>query len=202
MGHSQADKSRSRERILAATAQQMRERGIGDISIAGLMEAADLTHGAFYAHFPSRDALMVAALDRALENGAQALQATEGGRSGASVRSIVNSYLSRPHRDNPGEGCAVATLASEVGRSKDDQLHDLMTRRLETNFRTLAKAMGDGPAAEGAAVAAWCAMVGALTLSRVFPDDRRADEILRFARRSILELEKHVRAQDAQATRS
>src|SRR5262245_27673167 len=66
MGHSQAEKAASRERILEVAARQIREGCLESLSIAELMRAANLTHGGFYGHFPSRSALIAAALERAL----------------------------------------------------------------------------------------------------------------------------------------
>jgi TetR/AcrR family transcriptional repressor of nem operon len=68
-----------------------------------------------------------------------------------------------------------------------------MTERVEDSFAHMAQAMGDGPGAEQAAVAAWCTMVGALALARTFRGQKRADEILKHARQSILDLEARVR---------
>ena len=63
VGHSQAEKARSRDRILNAAALQLRELGLAGISIGELMKSAKLTHGGFYGHFESRDDLIAQALD-------------------------------------------------------------------------------------------------------------------------------------------
>ena len=158
------------------------------------MKAANLTHGGFYGHFPSRSALLAAALERALERGDAAFVAAQPAKSAATVKSMANRYLSPAHRDNLGEGCAIAALAGDAGRADDDAVRVHMIRRLERCFEDMAKAMGDGPAAEEAAVAAWCAMIGAVTLSRVFRGTDRSDDILRHVRQSVLDLETRARA--------
>jgi TetR/AcrR family transcriptional repressor of nem operon len=193
LGHSRAEKADSRERILDAAARQVRQEGLESVSIAELMKAANLTHGGFYGHFPSRAALIAAALERALERGEAAFIAGQSAKASATVKSIVNRYLSPAHRDNAGEGCAIAALAGDVGRSEDPEVRARMAQSLERNFEDMARAMGGGPEAEQAAVAAWCAMVGAIALSRVFLGADRSDEILRLARQSILDLEDRVR---------
>jgi TetR/AcrR family transcriptional regulator, transcriptional repressor for nem operon len=194
LGHSRAEKADSRERILDAAARQIRLGGLESVSIAELMKAANLTHGGFYGHFKSRSALIAAALERALERGEAAFIAAQPATGGATVKSIVNRYLSPAHRDNTGEGCAIAALAGDVGRADDEEVRSRMSQRLERNFDDMAKAMGGGPKAEQAAVAAWCGMVGAMALARVFSGTDRSDEILRFARQSVLDLEASVRA--------
>ena len=195
MGHSRAEKVESRERILDAAARQIRLGGLESVSIAEFMKAANLTHGGFYGHFPSRSALIAAALERALERGEAAFIAAQPATGGATVKSIVNRYLSPAHRDNTGEGCAIAALAGDVGRAEDNEVRDRMAQHLERNFENTAKAMGGGPKAGQAAVAAWCGMVGAMALSRVFSGTDRSDEILRLARQSILDVEASVRAE-------
>jgi len=193
MGHSRAEKAKSRERILEAAASQIRDGGLDSISIAQLMKAADLTHGGFYGHFASRDALLAAALERALEKGGAAFDAAKRRGTPDSVKSIVNRYLSPAHRDNPAAGCAIASLAPDVGRGDNAEVRRIMRERLDRAFALMTDAMGGGLVARDAAVSAWCTMVGAIMLSRVFGDQRCGDEILKQARRSILDLESRVR---------
>lgn len=64
-----------------------------------------------------------------------------------------------------------------------------MAQSLERNIEVLSQAMGEGPEAREAAVVAWCAMVGAITLSRVFSGAELSDEILRLTRQAILDSE-------------
>lgn len=196
MGHSKVEKAASRERILKVAARQILRGGLDSVSIAGIMKAANLTHGGFYAHFPSRAALVAAAVGRALHRGRAAFAATKAANPNITVKSIVNGYLSPAHRDDDGHGCAVAALSGDVGRAEDEEVRMLMERHLEQRFEDMAAAMGSGPKAEAAAVTAWCAMVGAVSLSRVFRGTRRSDEILRMVRKSVLNLESAVRSSD------
>lgn len=193
MGHSQAEKAASRERILDAAAKQIREGGIDSVSIAELMKAAKLTHGGFYGHFESRAALIAAALERAMEEGEAAFKASRSAKPQGSVKAIVNGYLSPSHRDDLSGGCAIAALASDVGRADDAEVRTLMAERVERSFAHMAGAMGGSARADDAAVAAWCTMVGAIALSRVFQGTKRADEILKLARQAVLDLETRVR---------
>ena len=197
MGHSQAEKAASRERILDAAARQIRESGIESISIAELMKAANLTHGGFYGHFPSRSALIEAAVERAMTHGAgnfmAALPATKGRDP---VKATLNSYLSTTHRDNKGVGCALGAIAGDAGRSDDPAVRKLLADRLEQYVAGMTQAMGGGAQAEAAALTAWSTMIGAITLSRLM-DGPRSDEILKTARQSILDLADRIRAQEA-----
>lgn len=190
MGHSRAEKAQSRERILSLAGQIIRARGIDAISIGALMKEAGLTHGAFYVHFESRDALIAAALERALLDGEAA--AAAGNRSGGkrTVKSVVNGYLSRTHRDDPAAGCAVSALSGDVARG-GKLTRAIMMGKLERYFEAMAEtASADDPdSAEEFAMAAWSTMIGAITLSRVFAGDERADRILLAARKAIMALD-------------
>lgn len=196
MGHSQADKAESRERILDVAARQIREGGLDSLSIADVMKAANLTHGGFYGHFRSRAGLVAAALDRAMGRGEAAFFAAKTSSAATTVKSIVNRYLSPAHRDDSRDGCAFAALAGDVGRARDDAVRAQMAERLERSFEDMAKAMGGGPKADAAAVTAWCAMIGAINAARVFRGSPRSDEILRSVRQSILDLEASARSSD------
>ena len=193
MGHSQAEKAESRERILEVAARQIRQGGLDSVSIAEIMKAANLTHGGFYGHFPSRAALIAAAVERALDRGEASFVASQTASAPVTVKSIVNRYLAPAHRDDTRDGCAIAALSGDVGRAEDDEVRALMARRVEQSFEDMAKAMGGGAKAEAAAVTAWCAMAGAISLSRVLRGTRRSDEILRTVRQSILDLDAAVR---------
>ena len=186
MGHSQAEKVASRERILAVAAARIRAEGLESISVGKLMAEAGLTHGGFYGHFESRADLLAQALERALvdgEGGARAA-AHESDRPGGFAR-FVRSYLSRAHRDAPERGCAISALACDVGRA-DDACREAMAAHIEGFIAGMTRSL-DGD--EGKAMAAVSAMVGALALSRVLPDPKRSDAILRAAREMVTGLE-------------
>jgi len=186
VGHSQADKARSRERILEVAAAQLRELGLDGVSIGDLMKAVDLTHGGFYGHFASRDDLVAAALDKALTNGEASAIRSSSVKGKRTLKSVANSYLSKVHRDNPDSGCAVAALSGDVARS-NDQNREIMSKHLARYFDNMQNVMGDTGSRE-LAISLMCMMVGAVTLSRVTTDASRSDEILQAARKSILRL--------------
>jgi TetR/AcrR family transcriptional regulator, transcriptional repressor for nem operon len=188
VGHSRAEKAQSRERIVTAAARQIREGGLDSVSIADLMKQAELTHGGFYGHFPSRSALIAAALERALFDGEAASIAATSRKGQRTLNSIIDSYLSRAHRDEAGTGCAIASLAADVGRA-EPEVREIMMRRLELYFGDISRLIGDVPEADQKATSIWCTMVGAIMLSRVFKGTERSDVILRMARQTILEQE-------------
>lgn len=188
MGHSKAEKAASRKRILTAAASRIREAGLDGIGVGEIMKSVNLTHGGFYGHFASRDALVAAALEQALADGNAAFMDHNSDGQRVTVKSIVNAYLSPAHRDRPGSGCAIPSLGGEVGRA-DPEVRAIMARQLLWSFGILEEAFeGDEAEAEQFAVSAWSMMVGAMMVSRVLADDPMADRVLAHARKSILDL--------------
>lgn len=190
MGHSKADKALSRKRILASAAARIREVGLDGVSVGELMKSVNLTHGGFYGHFESRDALIAAALEQALAESERAMADHAGGSDNLTVKSFVNNYLSPAHRDRPGSGCAMAALAGDVSRAAPE-VRAIMTGQMKRSFALLADALGTGGEdadAEQFAVSSWAMMIGALMMSRVMEGDPEADRVLALARKSVLEL--------------
>lgn len=188
MGHSKAEKAQSRERILSAAATKIRESGLDGISVGELMKSVNLTHGGFYGHFESRAHLIAAALEQALADGEKASAAHVAKNGSITVKSIVNSYLSPAHRDHPSSGCAIPTLAGEVGRA-DPEVRAVMAQQLVKSFDAMGEALGEtGQDTEQFAVSAWSMMVGAMMISRILADDPLADRVLALTRKSILDL--------------
>lgn len=184
MGHSQANKSRSREKILVQAAAQIREGGIESVSVAKLMKSAGLTHGGFYGHFSSRSELLVRALERALLDGQGAFEASRAGAE-LSYPDAVRGYLSRKHRDSRGTGCAMAALAGDAARA-DSEVRAPMARHIEGFVDAVERTMGAGN--RDKATLAVSAMIGALIISRVLVEPTLSDSVLAAVKRELLAL--------------
>lgn len=179
MGHSQAQKAENRERILALAAAHIRAHGIDSLAVAPLMEAAGLTHGGFYGHFASREALIAAAIDRALDDGA----AGAARANGQSLSDIARSYLSRGHRDAPQSGCAIAAIGSETARA-DEASRASMARHIDAFMGGVRPFVAD----DDQAALVVSALVGALIIARVHPDRAASDTIMKAVQRAIATL--------------
>jgi TetR/AcrR family transcriptional regulator, transcriptional repressor for nem operon len=180
MGNSQANKAANRERILGEAAEQIREGGLESLSVNKLMQSVNLTHGGFYGHFSSRSELVAQALERALSEGED--RVVGDGRS-PSFASIIRSYLSRRHRDGRKTGCAISALVSDVGRS-DDEVREVMSTYIERYIEELERSLDDE--GDSRAIVALSAMIGAVTISRVMTDAKRADAIASAVREHLL----------------
>jgi TetR/AcrR family transcriptional repressor of nem operon len=186
MGHSQADKAQSRERILRKAADAVRDTGLESVSVGKLMRSVDLTHGGFYNHFGSRSDLLAQALERALvEGGKLATASMKPGDAARSYETRVKGYLSRTHRDARTEGCAIAALASDVARA-DDASRAVMSAHIDELVGQLAQSLNSHD--EGEAMLAVSAMVGAVVLARVQADPKKSDLLLKSVRDRLLAL--------------
>jgi TetR/AcrR family transcriptional repressor of nem operon len=184
VGHSQADKAQSRQRILDAAALQLRELGLSGVSIGDLMKSAKLTHGGFYGHFSSRDDLIAEALEKALRDGEESAIRTGSTKGPRTLKSFLNSYLSKTHRDNPRTGCAISAVAGDVARA-DIRARSIMSDRLGKYFDNIKDIADEDD--NDFAMAVMSMVVGAVTLSRVMKDEKISDKLLLAARKAILE---------------
>lgn len=183
MGYSQAQKADNRERLLDNASEQIRAGGFASINVASLMKSIGLTHGGFYGHFASREALLAEALQRALNDGeASARQNSRSSKRG--FTEVVRGYLSKRHRRSPESGCAISALAGDVARADEDS-RQIMEKHIQSFIGKLASTMNDDRAQAKLAVSA---MVGAIVLSRVMTDEREADSLLADVRDLLLEL--------------
>ncbi|MFE0631388.1 TetR/AcrR family transcriptional regulator [Streptomyces sp. NPDC058864] len=196
MGHSQAAKAESREKVLRITARRIREEGMTRPGVADLMKEAGLTHGGFYKHFTSREDLMGQAAALALADG-EGKMAESARRNPEAPRSgLIDAYLSARHRDAPGTGCALVTLGATAGRGDEalKQAYELQVRKYLELIGEAAQ--GDDPdAARADAMVTLSALVGAMLMSRAVADPELSDEILATVAGRLKDTDAHVPAE-------
>lgn len=183
----QARRQQSHERILDATAQQLYRSGIAGVGVADVMRQAGLTHGGFYAHFASRDALLVEAVEHAgrRSNAALAERLRQRADAGQSpLRLLVEEYLSEAHMASTEAGCTVAALGSEMARSSDG-LREVSAGRVRALVALVRDALPPGSGADSATVIA-ATMAGAIQMARVLGKDNGGPDILRACAASLL----------------
>src|SRR5438552_5791076 len=117
MRYSTEHKKETRERIVRTASRHFRRRGGKGVAIAELMSKLDLTHGGFYKHFNSKQELLAAAMAKAFdETEIRFTEVVSKAKPGTELKTLIENYLSLEHCANPGEGCPMAALASEIGR--------------------------------------------------------------------------------------
>src|ERR1700753_2607096 len=108
MRYSKEHKSQTHARIVKRASVKLREKGAHGIGVADLMKEAGLTHGGFYAHFDSREALVIEAFTHAMDRSTERWRKlSEQTAPELRLATIVDSYLTTVHRDDPGHGCAL-----------------------------------------------------------------------------------------------
>jgi TetR/AcrR family transcriptional repressor of nem operon len=169
----------SRAKIIDAAARNFRERGLDGIGVADLMKDAGFTHGGFYAHFESKEDLMAQACARALDGGLERWGRLREAHPQGALQAIVTHYLSERHVANPGAGCAIAALASELPR-QGSGVRAAVTTRLRALMEILSSAMPGRTRASRRkkALAAYASLLGGVVLARSVDDAAFAREIL------------------------
>jgi AcrR family transcriptional regulator len=182
MPTTQSRKEATHERIVKVAARAIRRSGYAGTGVADIMKEAGLTHGGFYAHFASRDALLAEAADCA---GAEAVRVSSdiaaAAAPGQSLQALMRAYLSQQHLEDVEHGCPVAALGSEMHRQAPEVRH-AATRHIKEMIDLVARQLPDWgtPGAHEQAMFIVCSMIGTLVMARAV-DDPRLSDILREA---------------------
>ncbi|MDR7135028.1 AcrR family transcriptional regulator [Lysobacter niastensis] len=172
-------KEATHDRIVDAAARAIRRSGYNGTGVADIMKAAGLTHGGFYAHFPSREAMLAEAADRA---GREAVEMMQGiaatTQPDKTLQAMAHAYLSKEHLESVETGCATAALGSEMPRQAPE-VRRAATRRIKEMIDLVSRHMPDWgqPDAHERALATVSTMVGTLVLARAVDDPRLSDAL-------------------------
>lgn len=180
-----------RKTITAVSARLMRERGIKSVSVADLMGAAGLTHGGFYGHYESKDALAAEACAHAFTESVEKWKKRIADQSdhAAALKAIVDGYLSVRTRDAPGTSCPLPALVGDVAReAADAPVRPAYVAGTERLLDILAglKPSGSDKSDRRRALAQLSTLVGALLLARATAGNPLSEEILAAARDALL----------------
>ena len=187
MRYAETHKDDTHKALLKAAAVQLREKGPDRLSVAGVMKAAGLTHGGFYAHFKSKDALLNETLAEIFARSKRRVEhLLEGLPPKHALATYIDFYAGEKHRDDPANGCPVTALNSDMPRQ---------SKRIRAAFEAGVKALVDMlakrmeaagiPDAEKLAPSILSAMAGAVALSRTISDRALSDEMLASTRAGI-----------------
>jgi TetR/AcrR family transcriptional regulator, transcriptional repressor for nem operon len=188
MRYSKEHKQETHARIVRKASVRLREKGAHGIGVADLMKEAGLTHGGFYAHFDSREALLIEAFAYAMDRSmAYWRKTTAETPPEKRLAMIVDSYLNASHRDDPGRGCAVPTLGAEIAR-ESPKARKAFAAKLEQMIDMIAEQLIDlsPKAARKQAAVTLATMMGTLVLSRIAGNGEFSDDILAAGREAVL----------------
>lgn len=180
-------KEASRKRILDAASRAVRRGGFHGVGVADVMNEAGLTHGGFYAHFGSKDALLSAAVARAGTDVAEILEKSMARLMSAGLspfRALVESYLYDGEIANREKGCPVAALCSEIPTQASDVVD--ASRQLVRNLHRLVKQTLPAGQPTEAVWTVTSTLVGAVQLARALGDNEQGRAVLADTKREIL----------------
>lgn len=179
-------KQRTRDRVITVAKQAIRRDGVASLGVAAVMKDAGLTHGGFYAHFASRDALIEAAVEAMLEGAPKRfLQVTDGLEPAEAVGVYIDRYLSATHRDSATWSCPLPTLSIDMSRL-DPSMRDAFARtaaHLACLLQPMLAMLGHTDPLLARSVVS--ELVGALALARAIGPTEQSDAILGASRTSI-----------------
>ncbi len=169
-------KSETRKRILETAGRRFKREGIDSSGIAAIMSDAQLTNGAFYAHFTSKDDLVA----NVVADQMRGWQANLGSSSDrAELEAFVREYLSPRHRDHPESGCPNAALLDEISRC-DKATRRVYTQAMQDFVDIVATRLSpdDPSCARSDAIGLFTILVATMQLARAVSDRAFSNEIL------------------------
>lgn len=189
MRYSREHKQETHDRIVKKASVRLREKGAHGIGVADLMKEAGLTHGGFYAHFDSREALVIEAFAYAMDRSMEHWRKLTGEVAPEKrLALIAESYLSTLHRDNPGHGCSLPALGAEIAR-ESPKTRKAFAGKLDEMIEALTDTIPNMPrkAARKQAIATLATMAGTMLLARIAGSSELSDEMLKAGRDHALE---------------
>ena len=189
MRYSAEHKARTHNKIVAEAARLLRRDGIEGVSVAGVMREAGLTHGGFYAHFPSKDAMLPEALEAAFAQTLARLRSAAAAHRQPlqQLDAVLAAYLSEAHRDRPEVGCPGAALGPELARM-GGACEARFEQGLEDVVGILQPMLAREEDAREVAIGIISLMLGALVAARAVRSKPLSNEVLRTARHCALRL--------------
>jgi TetR/AcrR family transcriptional repressor of nem operon len=191
MRYTQSHKAETHTKLLKIASRVLREKGPENLAVAEVMAQAGLTHGGFYAHFKSKDALLAETLSGIFEYSRERYRKmVDGLPPRHALATFIDHYVSTAHRDDPSRGCPIVVLNSELPRQskKFRSVFDGGVKALAATIAGLIERTGLEAAndnGDALATAILSAMAGAVAISRAVSDKRLSDEMLEAARESI-----------------
>ena len=186
MCYSESHKQQTRAKVLKAAAGAVRAKGPDGLAVAEVMAEAGLTHGGFYAHFPNKEGLVVAAIDEAFDQSRRRFaRMLDGLDRPAAAAAFVDAYVSMDHRSRRASGCPVTALMSEAPRHPA-AVRAAFDRGVQGMVLRVASLLPEDEGdRESVAASLVSEMAGAVALSRAVADDDLAERLLAGSRRSI-----------------
>lgn len=182
--------NQNRAAIVAAAEQLFRAKGFDGVGIADITRAAGLTHGGFYGHFASKDALAAEACALSFAESLERM-AARARSGGGGIKAYIDAYLSPAHVTGTAPRCPMAAFSSDIVR-QDGQVQARFAEGVADYIAAMAAMLpqADAQARHDRATTLLCTLVGALSLARAVAgsDPAAADALLEQVRSDLIAL--------------
>ena len=187
---SEAEKQKNHAKILEAASRLFRENGVDATGVGDVMNAVGMTHGGFYRHFESKEALVEAAFEHAVEDVIDHLDVADTNSALAQQRqAYIEKYLSSQHVSDRGHGCPLATLGAELART-DGTIHTSAAEAV-SRLATFLDDSEDDANTKGHSLLALLA--GTVLLARLAETEADSEKMLESSRAAMALLQKNWR---------
>ena len=180
-------KPQTRARIVAAAERLIKERGPEGASVAAVMREVGLTVGGFYAHFPSKEALVDEALLAGIEGTLdRMLRGLEDASPKAFAGALIERYLQQAIRGELADACPLTLLLPEVARADEAYKRAFAARTASLVTKVEARLPEvPGMAPRDVTLALFAALAGAVSFARAAATSRGRDRILAATQTSL-----------------
>lgn len=198
MPYAKNHKAKSKDLILDSAIDLFSRYGFDKVSIGQIMNAAKLTHGAFYAHFRSKEALYSESFIKALK-GSRAARLVKGPLSVKHLTDLVTNYWNLGELQKKSTPGPETILFNEIGNENanvkklfEESYHSLK-KMIETRLAALNKLKqlnyeSDGETITEKSRAILALLVGAVVVAKSIPDRDEQRKILEAAQKQILNM--------------
>ncbi len=184
MRYEKTHKETTHRRIVEVASRRFRREGFSGVGVAAIMAEAGLTHGGFYSHFSSKDALIEEVISESMDEFFRRMMEAVQDEG---LKGFVRYYLREKHRDRPEKGCPVSTFTIEIGR-QSGKAREVFTKKYERMVDHIESLLPEP--SHKKALAIYSGLVGALQLSRIVSDSKLSDQILESGQKAALRLAK------------
>jgi len=180
-------KEQARAAILAAAGRRLKEKGFHGVGVDGLASAAEVTSGAIYSHFGSKEGLLEQVIRANVSPEFDALEVADTDERRRRLVALVCSYLSEEHCEGVSDGCTLTALTADVARS-GDSVREVYQLQISRMVALVLPAMpGDFDEQRQRAWALVASIIGAVSVARALPAGAHRDAVLQSTLRSIEE---------------
>lgn len=196
MSYPKSHKEKSKLRILSAALELFSRYGFAKVSISQIMKTAKMTHGAFYTHFESKEALYSASFLQTFK-GSHSARLVKTPLSVTHLIALVTSYWNLRELETKGQPGPEMILFNEIGnenikvKTLFNASYDSLKKMLETRITALNKLKKlpfepNREVVSEKARAVLALLVGAVTIAKVIPHEQERRKILEAAQKQIL----------------